>query len=1751
MFLTHALRAIYRAVVAAVTGDALWKYVTLLISGTPPAVTFISDASTNGNVLTLNGDTRPSNFNPYTPGYYSNFFDGTGDYLSVPANTALDFRTVDFTIELWVYSPVGFANFADAVISKGPPGDVTYSSWDLQGSGTSGNLRFLGPFSTEYFVTTSQPWLTGWAHIAICRSGSSTKLFVNGTQQGSTYSGTQDFTAGYPVIIGAGFYDPPGRGSNCFISNVRLVKGTAVYTANFTPSTAPLTAIANTSLLTCQSNRFIDNSLNNFAITKNGDTTVSGFAPFTPPTSVTVNNLYSTYFDGTGDWLTVPSNAALNFGTGDFTIEAWVYPNSLAADWFITSGTGTGGLFFGYRQPTGGYGWGRTGVAWDYSVASGTSSVWQHVALTRSGTSMRLFVNGTQVGTTQTLATSYDLSLTSTTIGSQANSYYLNGNISNLRVLKGTALYTANFTPATTNLTAIANTSLLTCQNSTLIDNSTNAFAITSTGDARPLAVSPFTQTTTAVTTTYLGSGYFDGTGDYLSVANAGPLQLGTGNFTIEFWWNGSASGSFTQNIGTLAVNFDAGVYRIGTRYNSTNYVYFARGNGTSFDEITYNVNVNDGAWHHIACVRTSGVIAMYVDGTARTVSAGSASISGTCTFSNPLVIGYNQRDAAYSTGYTSNARIVKGTALYTANFDPPVQPLTAVTNTSLLTLQTNQPAANKQFVDNSGNNFLVTQVGNATQGAFSPYGANWSNFFDGTGDYLTVANSAALGFGTGDYTCEFYMYLTAAPIGNGIKYNLLDFRPSATGVPHTCYVSNSSGTLYLGFYNGSADTTSTSQPIILNTWTHCVWARNSGVLKIFVNGIQAYSATMTSDYLASRSLIVGASAAGTETMFGYMSNLRIVKGTALYTSNFTPSTTPLTPVTNTSLLTCQSPSLIDNSPNAFAITKNGDVNVQRFSPFSPVTQTPQTYSGYFDGTGDYLTFPSNAAFVFGTGDFTIEFWVNQQNWNPSGGAYYSHWISINSYLSGIMVRPNTTGTGIQVYVGGTDYLFSTTLSLNTWFHVAVSRSSSSMRVFVNGTQIGATQTVSYNISTNTSNAIGTAVHDTSEEMQGYLSNLRVLKGTALYTANFTPSTTPLTAIANTSLLTCQSPTFIDNSTNAFAITAVGNTVPRAYNPFGYTLNQGQSYTPALYGSSAYFDGTGDYLNIPNNSNFNQLYSTAVPFTVEFWVYMTVKSADANGIISTYDANGGWRIELHTDGNVYWVSNGANTAIYYAVPLNSWSHLAFVWNGTTIKMYLNGVNVASGATSWTNNSALLLVGHMMTSGIYAFPYFGYIADVRLVKGRAVYTSNFVPPLAPLTAISGTTLLLNMDKGAAVDSSRINDLETVGDAKLRDETPYAGSYYSNYFDGTGDSLTVPDNTAFALGTSNFTIEGWFYLQTLASAAPLIAKSAGTNATSDWAIFINATSGTLRAEATSGSSYIGQCISTVGVTINTWNHFAWVRSGSNFVLYLNGVSVATATSASSAGNGTANLVRLGADNGYSGGTFTGYMSNMRIVKGTAVYTANFTPSTTPLTAVANTSLLTCQSSTFIDNSSNVFTITRNGDVAVKSQNPFRKNSGSSIYFDGTGDRLQIPALNGNINFGTGDFTVEFWVYLITVPTDYPPIITNDNGFYINFRGNGNIALTDVSTTYAQTASALTAGSWFHVAVVRNSGSSKVYVNGTGGTAVACTTNFTNNITTYIGGSPAYVSLNGYISDLRATKSARYTATFTPPTAPLPTS
>jgi hypothetical protein len=153
-------------------------------------------------------------------------------------------------------------------------------------------------------------------------------------------------------------------------------------------------------------------------------------------------------------------------------------------------------------------------------------------------------------------------------------------------------------------------------------------------------------------------------------------------------------------------------------------------------------------------------------------------------------------------------------------------------------------------------------------------------------------------------------------------------------------------------------------------------------------------------------------------------------------------------------------------------------------------------------------------------------------------------------------------------------------------------------------------------------------------------------------------------------------------------------------------------------------------------------------FTVEAFVYATAFSAYQNAVQCSDQSSwaNGWTLTLDNGRPDFWINATRAVVAPSAIPTSTWAHLAVVRSGTTITMYVNGVSVAT-ATSIANiipTNGLSVGGEVGTTG---FPLNGYVSNVRVVKGSAVYTTGFTTPAAPLTAVSGTSLLLGANSGA--------------------------------------------------------------------------------------------------------------------------------------------------------------------------------------------------------------------------------------------------------------------------------------------------------------------------------------------------------------------------------------------------------------------
>jgi len=598
-------------------------------------------------------------------------------------------------------------------------------------------------------------------------------------------------------------------------------------------------------------------------------------------------------------------------------------------------------------------------------------------------------------------------------------------------------------------------------------------------------------------------------------------------------------------------------------------------------------------------------------------------------------------------------------------------------------------------WTDRIGSNdaTIINTVYN-TDGPFA--GAGYVEF-DGTGDYLSIANSTDFDLGLSSEAFTMEAWVNASSLGT----NVIIGRGGGSGSwnatnGHQYLLFYSGGTdLYFQWWNGSSySSINSTGALTTNDWTHLAVVFDGTDVKMYKNGTLLATGSSAAFAKPSASNITRiASAASGSVWDGDISNVRIVKGTALYTSAFTPPTKLLTAITNTVLLTCQGNTIADASSSGHTLTPNGDVTL---------TKEPFTGAGAveFDGNGDYLDIASSTDFAFGTGDFTIEVWVYLKSNNL--GVIYSNEVANSLFL-------HLSSGNFIVRNYGTSNLFDLAApSLNTWTHIALSRSGTDARLFFNGVQQGSTVTNSTNWTQN-GTEIG-AYSNGSQSLNGYMSNLRVIKGTALYTSNFTAPTRKLDPIENTVLLTCQGQNIKDNSSSAHAITFNGNA------------------KSSIVDGAFEFDGTANTrMTIPNTSDFD---FAGGNFTLEWWGRYNVDTASGDTIITK-----GWDtvyapflIQLTSATQLTFYASGSGSAwnvssgnaIHTGIEREVWYHYVLTRSGSSFKGYVNGVETMS----FTSSTALMSNGDEITigsgdDGHSTSELNGYISNLKVYKGKAL------------------------------------------------------------------------------------------------------------------------------------------------------------------------------------------------------------------------------------------------------------------------------------------------------------------------------------------------------------------------------------------------------------------------------------------------
>ena len=1121
--------------------------------------------------------------------------------------------------------------------------------------------------------------------------------------------------------------------------------------------------------------------------------------------------------------------------------------------------------------------------------------------------------------------------------------------------------------------------------------------------------------------------------------------------------------------------------------------------------------------------------------------------------------------------------------------------------------------------LDASTNRIDIKSVAGVKPSNYTPYRGNgyYSVSHSASPDYLSIphnSNFSLMSGQTDTFIIEGWFLFNAVTLQtslfdksgiSGTSFaNWTIFLNASSQIALQWGVSGSPGTATIGLV------ASTTVPVV-GTWYHIAFVKSNADWAVFANGtrIISYNGLNTANDGNTSALRIGhgiQSEANVVKFDGYISNIRAWRGTsgAPYSataSTLTVPTSPLTAIAGTTLLSHQSARFVDVSSASATITAVG-ANI-KVSPIIPFAVNSSTYgSAYFDGTSGYLTMTNNPV-ALGSGSFTIEMWLNPTA-TPTGAVGNNGWIY--GYRSGDDTSPymQIAGSGRAVYFGGdvTNFLISPIgIPLNAWTHVAVVRNGTAAAMYFNGNSV-ATATVTNNFTYTGPNAIGQEYPRSgghSYYWPGYISDFRIVAGTAVYTANFTPPSSPLPVISNTGLLTLQYNGSYD--TRNAAIIDEGNFNAQLIRPIGSNVTVGtfspltpntvgNIYIANVNGGSAYFDGTGDYLSdYGTNTSGNIAYTLNGDFTAEAWVYP--KSLSGTYTLFCLGSEGVNRFVAYLVNGQLTTNKYGNTSVYYTganVAGNAWNHIAISRTASTVRGFANGIvspTVTSTVYGIVGNGGFRLGADSSAAN----PFYGYISGFRLAK-QGLYTTTFTPNTA---AAANSTLSL-----APVDT--------------RPSPSIAKSVYFN-----GSSSLSSSSADFNLGGStSFSLEFWMY-PTNSSLNNQMIYGGGEG---KFGLLLFNT-GILEP----GQYGIqGICQTNQSVNYNAWNHVVVTRTTSTWRVFLNGVLRGYNSSFTTAFDNTASVIGGPGHDQY----FQGYLSQFKFVVGsiptlyqtssTTTGTTIFSVPTTPLSTETNTKILTLQSATIVDNSGTSKTITTSaGTPTVSELSPFGTYTPGINGLDATNVNLLLNFTSGGIidytgqgNFETANvgfstnITPKFNKAIgpfrktdtyITVPhhPKYDLLLNDTNPFTIDYWiyptdiagvGTGGIVLQKdgaAGINYPQWRSQLKSDGTINFEISESVGNSSlqditgnIVLRGNTWSHVAHTRNIANVITTWVNGNVAAMTFqnisipkgangalyigsqagattgdgfNGYLENIRITKGVcRYTAPFNPAVA-----
>lgn len=391
-----------------------------------------------------------------------------------------------------------------------------------------------------------------------------------------------------------------------------------------------------------------------------------------------------------------------------------------------------------------------------------------------------------------------------------------------------------------------------------------------------------------------------------------------------------------------------------------------------------------------------------------------------------------------------------------------------ADTTTKLLLHADGLSGANS-FPDSSAYSRVVTPYGNVnTSVAQARFGAT-AGYFDGSGDGLSVPASADFAFGTGDFTIEFWAYIINGGHGSASALMMANNTWGIyDGWALVCQY-DPARIKFVGSYNYTPAYLDTVSSVSNNTWHHIAVTRKDGVGRLFVDGVKMSEAAMTNNFTRTELGIGGKGQMNNDWFLGYLDEVRILKGVAAYTADFTPPALPFDLLAERSFAALDKEILADSPYTFYKLNEGSGTQAADSSGnalHATYVNTPSLNTwedGYrmakFNGTDEYVALPSG--FADFTGGLTFEAVVRTIDNTPSYGRIF-HVGSTGSNNDSVVLAQAPSGSELNAELwngAASQGSFSTTggtFAPTGIYHVALTMDASrNVNIFINGVSRG------------------------------------------------------------------------------------------------------------------------------------------------------------------------------------------------------------------------------------------------------------------------------------------------------------------------------------------------------------------------------------------------------------------------------------------------------------------------------------------------------------------------------------------------------------------------------------------------------------------------------------------------------------------------------------------------------------------------